>query len=103
VATVIKPKRSETSASEPTTSDLAVGEIAMNLVDKKLFTRDSSNNIITVANFSVGDPNLVFPTGDYGDLTNPDEDPFGVYITAYFDCKTTPTGVLQNKDLGTVS
>jgi hypothetical protein len=51
---VIKLKRSETASSVPTTSDLAVGEVALNTVDQKIYVRDSSNNIITVANFSTG-------------------------------------------------
>ena len=42
---ILKPKRSETSSSVPTTSDLAVGEIAINTADQKLYIRDSSNNI----------------------------------------------------------
>lgn len=42
---ILKPKRSETASSVPTTSDLAVGEIAVNTADKKLYVRDSSNNI----------------------------------------------------------
>lgn len=45
MAVVLKPKRSETGSSVPTTSDLAVGEIAINTADKKLYIRDSSNNI----------------------------------------------------------
>ena len=45
MAVVLKPKRSETSSSVPTTSDLAVGEIAINTADQKLYIRDSSNNI----------------------------------------------------------
>ena len=34
MSTVIKVKRSETASSVPTTSDLAVGEIAVNTADK---------------------------------------------------------------------
>lgn len=49
MATTIKPKRSETSSSVPTTSNLAVGEIAINIADQKIYTRDSSNNIVTLA------------------------------------------------------
>lgn len=45
MAVTIKPKRSETASSIPTTSDLAVGEIAVNTADKKLYVRDSSDNI----------------------------------------------------------
>lgn len=45
----IKPKRSSTTGSIPTTVDLVEGEIAINLPDKKLFVRDAANNILTVA------------------------------------------------------
>jgi len=48
MAVVLKPKRSETSSSVPTTSDLAVGEIAINTADKKLYIRDSANNIKSI-------------------------------------------------------
>ena len=43
MATVIKPKRSEVAASVPSTGDLEVGEIALNIVDGKFFTKTSSN------------------------------------------------------------
>jgi len=99
----IKLKRSETASSLPTTSDLVVGEVAVNTADKKIFVRDSADNIVTIANFSISDPNLVFPTGDYGGLTNPDSDAFGVIIENSFDCKTTPTGTLATEDLGALS
>ena len=52
MATIIKLKRSETASSIPTTSDLAVGEVAINTADKKLYVRDSGDNIVAVANFS---------------------------------------------------
>ena len=47
---VIKPKRSETASSIPSTSDLAVGELGMNTADQKLYTKNSSNVIVEVAN-----------------------------------------------------
>ena len=47
---VIKPKRSEVECSVPTTSDLAVGELGMNTADQKLYTKNSSNVIVEVAN-----------------------------------------------------
>ena len=103
MSSVIKIKRSETASSIPTTSDLAVGEVALNTSDKQLYTRDSNDSIIAVANFSKADPNQVFPTGDYGDLTNPDTDAFNVIITASFDCLTKPTAALVVEDFGTVS
>ena len=51
MATVIKLKRSTTASSVPTTSDLADGEVAVNITDKKVFMR-SGSDIVTIANFS---------------------------------------------------
>ena len=45
MAITIKPKRSSTASQTPTTSNLEVGEIAVNLADKKIFVRDTSDNI----------------------------------------------------------
>ena len=50
MATVIKLKKSETASSVPTTSNLEVGEVAINTVDQKIYVRDSSDNIVVVAN-----------------------------------------------------
>ncbi len=43
MTTVIKPKRSEVAASIPTTGQLEVGEIALNIADGKFYTKTSSN------------------------------------------------------------
>ena len=45
MATQILPKRSEVGLAIPTTSDLAVGEIAMNVTDGKFYTKTSGNVI----------------------------------------------------------
>lgn len=102
MAITLKPKRSETNGAVPTPSDLEVGELAMNPTNKKLFTKDTSGNIVTVANYSVGDPNLTFPTGDYGDLTDTAVDAFGISIATAFDCQV-PTNDLVVEDLGALS
>ena len=67
MAIVIKPKRSETASSTPTVSNLAVGEIAINTADSKLYIRDSDDNIK-----SIGGANVIqFPYDDtdLGDLS----------------------------------
>ena len=46
MANIIKPKRTSTSGNIPTTGNLEVGEIAINLADKKLYVRDTSSNIL---------------------------------------------------------
>ena len=53
MATVIKLKRSTTASSVPTTSDLADGEVAVNITDKVVYMR-SGGSIVTVANFNSG-------------------------------------------------
>ena len=55
-----KVKRSEVAASVPTTSDLAVGEIAVNTQDKKIYVR-ASGGVVEVANVVAG--------GASGDIT----------------------------------
>ena len=50
MATVIKLKKSETASSVPTTSNLVAGEVAVNTADQKIYVRDSSDNIVVVAN-----------------------------------------------------
>ena len=39
MATVIKPKRSFTTGSIPSVSDLEIGELAMNVSDGKFYTK----------------------------------------------------------------
>jgi hypothetical protein len=43
MTTVFKPKRSEVAASVPTTGQLEVGEIALNITDGKFYTKTSGN------------------------------------------------------------
>ena len=43
MATVIKPKRSETALSIPAANALAVGELAVNVTDCKFYTKTSGN------------------------------------------------------------
>ena len=49
MATVIKPKKSETAAAVPTTSDIAIGEICINVTDQKIYTRKSDDSIVVIA------------------------------------------------------
>ena len=49
MAIVLKPKKSETASAVPTTGDLAVGEICMNVADRKIYTRKSNNSIVVIS------------------------------------------------------
>ena len=45
MATVIKPKRSETALSVPAAGSLAIGELAMNVTDGKFYTKTSGGTV----------------------------------------------------------
>ena len=45
MATVIKPKRSETTSQIPGSGVLAIGELAMNVADGKFFTKTSGGTV----------------------------------------------------------
>jgi len=49
VANVIKPKRTTVAGRVPTTANIAVGEIALNMADSILYFRDTSDNIKSVS------------------------------------------------------
>ena len=48
MATVIKPKRSETPSQIPGAGSLAVGELAMNVTDGKFFTKTSGGSVVEI-------------------------------------------------------
>jgi hypothetical protein len=102
MAVIIKPKRSEDSGSIPTTSDLEVGEIAVNTTDRTIYTKNTSGNVIKIANYAEADPTLVFPTGDLGSLSSA-SDAFGQTLETSFDSLDTPNGSLSTQDLGALS
>jgi len=64
MANIIKIKRSETTNTVPTTSDIAVGEICMNIADQKLYTRKSDDSIVTVSDAIVGKTELELVSTD---------------------------------------
>ncbi|MDA7548921.1 hypothetical protein N8774_00575 [Gammaproteobacteria bacterium] len=49
MAQVIKPKRSETTNSVPQTSDLQTHEIAMNVADKRIYTKKADGTVVILA------------------------------------------------------
>jgi len=50
MATVIKPKRSESAGAVPSGSDLESGEIAVNSADLKIYTKQADGTIVEIAN-----------------------------------------------------
>jgi hypothetical protein len=55
-------KRTSVSGREPTASDIDVGELAVNLADKKLFTKDGAGTVIQLGGGS-GSGDVVGPEG----------------------------------------
>ena len=104
MATVIKIKKSETSGSAPTTSDLVAGEVALNTADKIAYVRDSSNQIIKFANYTDADESLTFPTGDWGSVASSlSTDAFGQLVDKEYDMNTTIKYRLATEDMGSDS
>lgn len=48
MANIIIPKRSTVAGKVPVTGDLVTGEIAINLTDKKIYTKDGSGTIVAI-------------------------------------------------------
>lgn len=48
MANKIIPKRSSVAGRVPTTGDLDIGEIAINLTDKKLYVKDGSGAVVEI-------------------------------------------------------
>ena len=46
MANIIQHKRSSVAGNAPTAAQIEVGELAINLADRKLFTKDGTNTII---------------------------------------------------------
>jgi hypothetical protein len=55
MSTVVQIKRSESTGAQPGTSDLAVGELAVNLQDKKIFSKKTDGTIVTLGGVEVND------------------------------------------------
>ena len=64
MATVIKPKRSETPSQIPGAAALQVHELAMNVTDGKLFTKKDNGSVAEISGSGGG-----ISDGDKGDIT----------------------------------
>lgn len=63
IQAIFKPKRTEEPFRIPTVNDIAVGELAVNISDRKIYIRNSNDAIIEIANFdavvSTGDDTII--------------------------------------------
>jgi hypothetical protein len=55
MSTVVQIKRSETASAIPTSGQLAIGELALNLTDKKLFSKKANGDIVSIGGVEVND------------------------------------------------
>lgn len=55
MSTIVQIKRSETTGAAPGAEDLAVGELAVNLVDKKIFSKNSTGDVVSLGGVEVND------------------------------------------------
>jgi hypothetical protein len=53
MSTIVQVKRSETTGAEPTAGDLAVGELAVNLTDKKIFSKKTDGTVVALGGVEV--------------------------------------------------
>jgi len=73
--TKIITKNSSTGGAAPATSDLVQGELAVNVTDRKLYTKNSSNAIVALgadlaSNNPTGSDNVTLGVGAGGSLTS---------------------------------
>jgi hypothetical protein len=96
MSTIVQIKRSETTGAEPTSSDLAVGELAVNLVDNKIFSKKTDGTVVSLGGVAVNDggANTGVATISFADTI------FGDFVV---DTTTTPGVAVvrlnQNADL----
>ena len=55
MSTVVQIKRSETGGAAPTGADLAIGELAVNLTDKKIFSKKTDGTVVALGGVEVND------------------------------------------------
>jgi hypothetical protein len=53
MSTIVQIKRSETASAIPTSGQLAIGELALNLTDKKLFSKKANGDIVSIGGVGV--------------------------------------------------
>lgn len=66
--TVIQIKSSETAGSVPTSASLAVAELAVNLTDKKLYSKTSGGTVVEIGGGAATSTSS-FPS-DWGTITD---------------------------------
>jgi len=69
MTSIVRIKRSEVANRQPSQADLAVGELAINLEDAKLYSKKSDGSIVTLAQTTT-EYNSFYLPNDLGDLSD---------------------------------
>jgi hypothetical protein len=88
-APIFIPKRSTVASKVPSTSDLALGEIAINHADQKLYARHPSSGVVQEIGGSAGSAEIYSGTtppssGTYSAWINTNSGRFYVFIDSYW-------------------
>lgn len=59
MSTIVQIKRSEAASAIPTAGQLAIGELAVNLTDKKLFSKKTDGTIVSIGGIDVNNGGAV--------------------------------------------
>lgn len=86
MSTVIQFKRSETASDAPDSSDLSVGEFAINLSDRLLYSKKSDGSIISIGDARVPESFVFANDLDLGNLDSATGDAYDFGST---DAETT--------------
>lgn len=69
MTTIVQHKRSETTGAVPVANSLAVGEIAVNLADGKMFSKNSTGSVVQLLSYDA-DLFTIPETVDLGLITD---------------------------------
>ena len=107
MAQIIKLKRSTTAGSVPTTSDLSIGELAINVADGKVFLRRSGSlgdtvqelvgNVYTGSVEISGSVTASYFVGDGSQLTNITVDQSATVQRSFTNSSTSPSSCQTHK------
>lgn len=83
MANTIQHKRSTTASSVPSAGQLAVGELALNLTDKKIYSKDGSGNVVEMSPTVVEDGSITTAKIADGNVTGAKLENSGVTAGSY--------------------
>ena len=93
MANTIITKNSSTASAVPSAGALVQGELAVNVTDKKLYTKDSGGSVVELTGART-DTAQTFTAAQRGTVTADNDLSFDLSATNNFSCTPTATGTL---------